>query len=94
MQGKTVRIHSKDSQIDGKEYWIEGYWETITGSSWLDIPFDNMPIAVANYAMRTIGEPFGDCENVLYGKIGLFGYLVHESELGEVLYEGHICNNT
>lgn len=83
--GKTVKI--KDGFNDpyngpieaGTEYHVEGYWDEITGKSWM---FSDGNPACLNYAMRSaISLPLDN--NVLYGKIGAFGFLVHTSEVEE-----------
>lgn len=62
------------------EYVVEGYWDdpNIGGKSWM---WSNGNIACMNYGMRSglKGLPVDD--EVLYGKIGAFGYLVHVSEI-------------
>lgn len=65
----------------GSEYDVEGYWDDLTGGSWM---FANGNPAALNYAIRsaTIGLPLDN--NVLYGKVGAFGYLVHVSEIERV----------
>ncbi len=64
--------------FQGQEFRVEDYWDRVSGSSWAD-SLGN-PAAI-NYAIRAsnIGLPFDD--EVLYGKIGCLGYLVHVSEL-------------
>lgn len=82
--GKTVTL--KDGFTDpyngviepGTEYYVEGYWDDVTGTSWMYS--DGNPAAL-NYAVRLMpsGLPLDD--NVLYGKIGAFGFLVHVTEI-------------
>lgn len=60
----------------GTEYRVEGYWDEITGGSWM---FAKGNPACLNYAARSIGLPMDN--EVLYGKIGSFGFLVHVSEV-------------
>jgi hypothetical protein len=86
--GKTVKI--KNGFVDpyngkipaGSEYRVEGYWDEITGKSWGYS--DGVPAAM-NYGMRAglSGLPWDD--EVLYGKIGAFGFLVHVSEVEFVI---------
>lgn len=66
--------------VPGAEYRVEGYWKDVAGKSWMDS--EGNPAAL-NYAMRAgmTGLPIDD--NVLYGKIGPFGHLVHVSEIQE-----------
>lgn len=59
---------------------IEDWWQNVAGKSWMQS--DGNPAAM-NYAFRIgtrIGEVPTDNE-VLYGKIGMLGYLFHVSEL-------------
>ena len=72
LAGATVTLK------DGREYRVEDYWDRITGGSWMDA--NGNPAALI-YAVRgaTAGLPLDD--EVLYGKIGSFGALVHVSEV-------------
>lgn len=67
-------------QIEGKlhEYRLEDWWDRVTGESWMESK-DN-PIAI-QYAIRSsfCGLPLDN--EVVYGKIGLFGHLIHVNEL-------------
>lgn len=80
--GQTVTI--KDGFTDpfngeipaGTKYAVEGYWDEITGGSWM---FANANPTCLNYAVRSVGLPMDN--EVLYGKIGAFGFLVHVSEV-------------
>lgn len=84
LDGRTVTL--KDGFKDpyagnveaGTEYRVEGYWDTITGKSWM---FSDGNPAALNYAVRSgiAGLPLDN--NVLYGKIGSLGFLVHISEV-------------
>jgi len=80
MAGKTVKIKQEANGIGGREIVIEDYWYNVSGKSWKE---SNGNPAALNYAMRTaIGSmqiPMDD--EVLYGKIGGLGYLVHVNEL-------------
>lgn len=65
----------------GTEYQVEGYWDDITGGSWMHA---NGNPACLNYAIRAgfAGLPIDN--DVLYGKIGALGFLVHISEIERV----------
>lgn len=85
LAGKTVRIksHVKHPQIPdfgGSEFRVEDWWDRVTGKSWMLC--DENPICI-DYAMRTgFSEiPIPTDNEVLYGKIGPFGHLVHISEI-------------
>lgn len=82
---QTVRLNlkSKPYQMleDGVEFHVEDWWENVAGMSWM-VARGNP--ACLGYAMRA---GFGDIptdNEVVYGKVGALGYLVHVSELGEV----------
>jgi len=74
--GQTLTVNMNDGQGD-VEYRVEGYWDVISGNSWQT----SSVIAAFNYAMRVFEQnlPFDD--EVLYGKVGHLGYLVHVSEI-------------
>lgn len=75
--GQTVTLTS--GPFAGTEYRIEDYWDRLTGGSWMTA--DGNPAAL-QYAMHALGGhtvPLDD--EVLYGKIGPFGHLVHVSWL-------------
>jgi len=83
LAGRTVRLKKTFNHPgiinDGRlEFCIEDWWDRITGNSWMIwIP------ACMNYAMR-IGLSAGEIpmdNEVLYGKIRSFGFLVHISEI-------------
>lgn len=91
MRGHNDKIHSAESPYKGEtvivqfkgtdelnEFVVEDYWDRVTGDSWMWA--EGNPAAL-NYAMRVYqaGLPLDD--EVLYGKVGAFGYLVHVSEV-------------
>lgn len=79
--GKTFAIDIKG--IDGDEIRVEDWWDRVSGGSWMTA--EGNPAALT-YAMRTglsCPEVPTDDE-VVYGKVGPYGHLVHVSELGEV----------
>ena len=87
LDGKLVKIkeHVKHPQVPnfgGSEYRVEGYWDNkyIGGKSWMD---SNRNPACMIYAMRTTNTtpPIPTDDDVLYGKVGSFGHLVHISEI-------------
>lgn len=83
LAGKTVKIEGS-SQLAGQDYRIENWWDRVSGDgkSWM---FSDDNPAALQYAMRSgmSGLPLDD--EVVYGKIGGLGYIVHVSELGEVV---------
>jgi hypothetical protein len=66
--------------IAGAEYRVEDWWDRVTGESWMNAVGN--PAAI-QYGARIIGcqitIPVDD--EVVYGKIGSYGHLVHDTEL-------------
>ena len=66
--------------LDDKEFVAEDYWINVAGESLWDC--DGNPACI-EYALRTTFNkyhiPIDD--NVVYGKVGLYGHLFHETEL-------------
>jgi len=81
LAGKTVRLKKV---LDDAEFVIEDWWIRVSGQSWMD-PIDPVNPAALQYALRVdlARLPFDD--QVVYGKVGGFGVLVHESEIGEIV---------
>ena len=84
MAGATVTIAK--GPFKGWQYAIEDWWDRMSGGSWM---FAQGNAACIAYAKRTGG--YGDTppwdDNVVYGKIGGLGKLIHTSEIqkeGEV----------
>lgn len=82
--GKTYRI--KSGKFKGEEYWVEGLWNHISGQSWGDC--DGNPACI-EYAIRgsMMADNLPDDDNAYYGKIGMLGHIIHESEIGEEVSE-------
>lgn len=86
LAGRTVALRAEDPHrglvVTGVEFRVEDWWDRTHGKSWMDSVGN--PAALC-YAMRTGPQlsviPIDD--EVVYGKIGSFGHLVHASELGE-----------
>ena len=84
LAGQTVKVNPVapyENLIEGAEYRVEDWWQNVYGGSWM---FAQGNPAALIYAMRTgmagvAGVPTDD--EVLYGKIGHLGYLVHVSEV-------------
>jgi hypothetical protein len=91
MSGKTVRVKLASASFDtpyvrledGAAYRVEDWWDRVAGKSWMD---SDGNLAALGYAIRCAGTnlPAFDDE-VVYGKVGNFGFLLHAFELGEVL---------
>lgn len=67
-------------ELKGETIRIEDWWDRVAGKSWMNC--DGNP-ACLGYAMRTgmATERVPMDNEVVYGKIGFAGYLVHVSEL-------------
>ncbi len=80
LSGQTVKVNLKlaDGSIKLEEYRLEDWWDHLTGQSWMN---SNGNPAALMYAMRNgiVGLPLDD--EVVYGKIGSLGHLVHVSEI-------------
>lgn len=75
LAGETVQV-----KIGGEvhDYYLEDWWDHLTGKGW---GTSDGNFAAMNYGMRAgqSGLPWDD--EVVYGKIGAFGHLVHVSEI-------------
>lgn len=83
LNGQIVKIkpevlHPQDKNFGGSEYRVEGYWDELTGKSWMHS--DENPACLV-YAVRSAFADLPMDDNVLYGKVGQFGHLVHISEI-------------
>lgn len=85
--GRTVRLNDKASDPvlgevqPGVVFRIEDYWHVVAGATWRDLKNGNP--AAWKYSQRVAATDLPIDEDVVYGKIGSFGHLVHVSELGE-----------
>jgi len=88
LAGRTVRLVNAQDPVQGQvvagtEFVLEDWVDTMErgdGRSWMDMDGN---WAASHYAMRAgmTGLPLDD--EVVYGKIGPFGHMVHETEIGE-----------
>lgn len=82
LAGKTVKlkenINTPNGELGGQEYRIEDWWDRVFGKSWMFA--DGNPAAVI-YAMRSGMKNLPMNDEVVYGKVGAFGHLIHVSEL-------------
>lgn len=77
--GETVNVDfHNDGKTERVEYRLEDWWDRVAGQSWMD---SNGNPAALNYGMRSGFAGLPTDNNVVYGKVGGFGYLVHESEI-------------
>lgn len=86
LAGRTVRLkmpkEATGALTDGVEFRIEDWQDRVFGKSWMVC--DGNPAAMI-YGMRSgfAGLPTDD--DVVYGKVGAFGHIVHASELGDTI---------
>jgi hypothetical protein len=85
LAGKTVKIkenvtHPQYPTFGGSEFRVEDWWDRVSGKSWM---YSNGNPACLFYAMRSAMQNpiLPNDDEVLYGKVGLFGSLVHISEI-------------
>lgn len=80
LAGKTVTVNANIPQVGPgpHEYRVEDYWDRVSGGSWM---FAEGNPAAMMYGIRSgmSGLPLDN--EVLYGKIGAFGHLIHVSEV-------------
>lgn len=69
-------------EIAGQAFRVEDWWDRVSGGSW-QLATGN-PAAI-KYALRSALCRLPLDDEVLYGKVGSYGHLVHVSELGEVV---------
>lgn len=88
LAGKTVRLKLKADGLDnlktGDLYRIEDWWQNVSGKSWMFC--DGNPACMI-YGMRGGMAGLPNDNEVVYGKVGAYGHLIHISELGEVVDE-------
>lgn len=78
--GQTVTIKSSDSKYDGEQFVIEDWWDRLRQGSWSD---GIRNPACLQYAVRASLHNLPGDDEVIYGKIGCFGHLIHDSEIAE-----------
>lgn len=83
LAGETVRLQLANAdndpdEINGKDFRVEDWWENVGGQSWMDCKGNP---ACLKYAMRSGFSDLPTDNEVVYGKVGSFGHLVHVSEL-------------
>ena len=88
LAGKTVKIkstasHPQVSDFGGSEYRVEDYWDRLMDKSWMHC-YGNPACLI--YAVRGVSNNLPHDDEVLYGKVGRFGHLVHVSEIDVTEY--------
>jgi hypothetical protein len=84
LAGKTVKLNCKPcpEQLNGQEFTVEDWWQNVSGQSWMNCGGNP---ACLKYAVRSGFSGLPTDNEVVYGKVGSFGHIVHVSELGEVV---------
>jgi hypothetical protein len=81
--GKMVRIkpevkHFQVPSFGRSEFRVEDWWDRVSGRSWREA---NWNPAAAVYGFRAGMAALPKDDEVLYGKVGSYGHLVHISEI-------------
>ena len=76
LAGQTVTL--KSGLFAGETYPIEDWWDRVAGKSWTGC---NGNPAFLEYAIRSAAEHTPIDDEVVYGKVGPFGKLIHISQL-------------
>lgn len=83
-QTVTLRCAPDPDRLDGQAFQIEDWWENVSGGSWMDAVGN---LACLKYAMRSAFANLPTDNEVVYGKVGGLGHLIHVSELGAPVEE-------
>lgn len=76
--GTTAKVKESVHQLGGSEVVVEDFWDRIADKSWMDC---NGNPACLEYSMRSAFSGVPIDNNVIYGKIGGIGVLLHASEI-------------
>lgn len=76
LAGQTVQVSLRGEVYD---YRLEDWWDVVNGGTGWGYS-DGNPAAL-NYAMRLAGSSLPWDDEVVYGKIGALGHLVHVNEI-------------
>ncbi|MEV4735522.1 MULTISPECIES: hypothetical protein [unclassified Microbacterium] len=84
--GQTVQVEFRGGghpQVEGSadgpvDFVVEDWWDHLTGKSWM---FSDGNPAVIDYSIRSGMNGLPTDNEVVYGKVGAFGYLVHVDEI-------------
>jgi len=84
LAGRTVRLPDRcgpgdpPGELAGRHFRIEDWWDQVSGASWRET--DGNPAAL-HYAVRAMVKGLPANDDVVYGKVGALGYLLHVSEV-------------
>jgi hypothetical protein len=76
--GATVKIAS--GEFAGADYRVDDWWDRLGGKSWM--VSDGNPACI-DYAIRSATEKLPVDNEVVYGKIGMSGKLIHVSQIAQ-----------
>ncbi|MCK9434793.1 MAG: hypothetical protein M0R32_08270 [Candidatus Cloacimonetes bacterium] len=81
--GSTAKIkpgikHPQFEDFGGSEFHLEDWWDRVSGESWM---FCDGNMACMIYGMRSGMAHLPTDNEVVYGKVGGLGHLLHISEL-------------
>lgn len=83
LAGRRVRIradvkHPQYPTFGGSEFSVEDWWDRLDGRSWMFC--DGNPACLV-YAVRSAAADLPTDDEVVYGKVGGYGSLLHVSEI-------------
>jgi len=78
MRIKKEVKHFQYPSFGGSEIRLEDWWDRVSGESWMNC--EGNPGCLV-YAMRSTSAGLPMDDEVIYGKVGHYGSLVHISEL-------------
>jgi hypothetical protein len=81
LKGNHHQIHPNTDRIE-----IEDWQDRITGKPWRTSDVEGNPAAIV-YGLYIEHAGLPDDDEVVYGKIGLQGFIIHDSELGDIIDE-------
>lgn len=94
LAGKTVKIDTltipgfgdfpEGREVTDGIYWVEDWQDKLFGHDWWMGELQGNPACI-QYGLRRKQENLPDDQEVVYGKIANLGYILHVSELGEVI---------
>lgn len=82
LAGQTVTLTADlpNAGMGPHEFVVEDYWDRVSGVSWM---YSDGNFAAMIYGVRSGVQGLPLDNEVLYGKVGAFGHLVHVSEIQE-----------
>jgi hypothetical protein len=75
---KDAATHPQFAKFGGQEFVVEDWWDRVAGKSWMIS--DGNPACLI-YTIRSAHNSLPLDDEVVYGKLGMMGCLVHVSEI-------------